>query len=573
MLRLKKSILLSGALLLSTMGAFAKKTILDVNVGFPQGVDPVPLTADCICVQTPGTIFYGADVEVTIAVNPKNPCQIVAAWQNDRIDNGGALEIGVAHSEDGGQTWVQTVVPFQICIGGINQRVSDPWLSYSADGKVVYLNVLPFNANLVANTPNQSGIATAVSHDNGATWDAPVYVTTSFNYNNEPTGQFAFPDKNSITADPNDPCTAYCVWEEFNPLVFPDGSLNDNGPTMFSFTSNKGKTWNQPKQIYQPFTDLVATGLGNGIFNDCQTISNIIVVAPKCKGGVLYNFMTRLYATPNATDLDYVNDAFPYQFTLSDLAVIRSFDKGLNWETTATIVGQQQINATIFTGGLNVVAGQIVSGNGTLLRTPNFGCDAAINPKNGNLYAVWQTNVFNPVTLLPTVALSRSRDGGNTWSAPVQVSQTPPNVPNPQAFTPAVAVTEDGFVGIVYTDFRFDTSSDSPATPTDCWLAIFKETANPNGGSTGVGLDFVREQRLSQQSYIAQNGPATTQGVMTNGDYSFVTAAKNTFYAIYTKTFNGPFQPAAPFPGCTQGPVIVDNNYRQAPFVSVVPAQ
>src|ERR1700682_1316303 len=63
---------------------------------------------------TPTTIFHGSAVEPTIAVNPKNKDQIVAAWQQDRISNGAALEAGIAYSKDGGKTWHKSRVPLQI---------------------------------------------------------------------------------------------------------------------------------------------------------------------------------------------------------------------------------------------------------------------------------------------------------------------------------------------------------------------------------------------------------------------------------------------------------------------------
>ena len=87
-----------------------------------------------------------------------------------------------------------------------------------------------------------------------------------------------------------------------------------------------------------------------------------------------------------------------------------------------------------------------------------------------------------------------------------------------------------------------------------------------------IGLDFVKEIRLSEKSYIAQNGPTTTQGVMTDGDYQFLTAHGNDFYAIYTKSFDGPFNPATVFftDPVHNATVLLDDNYRTAPFVSII---
>lgn len=558
--------------------------VLDVDVGYPFPEDPVPLDPGCILPQMiPGsstTIFYGADVEPTIAVNPKKPNFIVAAWQNDRIDNGGALELPVAHSCDGGRTWSRSVVPFQACIGGITHRISDPWLSYSIDGETVYFSALIFNTVFDPNTPTQEGVAVAVSKDNGVTWKTHILITSpaTFVENLE----FPIDDKPSVTADPNHNNVAYVVWDRF-----PFGIASLHSVSTFAKTSNGGKKWSTAYTIYDPFPDLNAHNLSNGNINDNNTISNTIVVQPLRKPkfnprtrGDLLDFMVRVYAIPGATDAEYSSDfVFPFMFTTADIVFVRSQDLGLTWDTFATVVAPFDVNAVVFTGGYTYGPGGIVTGGvGTQLRT-NIGplgqvMAPAVNPCNGNLYVVFQTGQFR-ADKLPQIGLVSSRDGGRTWSPPIQVNLTPPFAANPQAFTPSVAVTEDGFVGIVYYDFRNDPKTNPDATLTDAWIDIYREVHDPNGGSTGVGLDFVREVRLSKQSFIQQSGPVTGQGVMTSGDYTSVVAQCNKFYAIYIKSFPGPFTPPFPFfsdPG-TGTSIFIDLNKRTDPFVSIVNAR
>lgn len=106
----------------------------------------------------------------------------------------------------------------------------------------------------------------------------------------------------------------------------------------------------------------------------------------------------------------------------------------------------------------------------------------------------------------------------------------------------------------------------------DAWLAIYQEVKDPRGGSTGIGLDFVEEIRLSEESYIAQNGPFTTQRYMTDSDYAFLTTQSDNFYAIYTKSFNGPFKsPTVIFSDpAHNATVLLDDNLRTAPYISIV---
>src|SRR4051794_22487993 len=52
-----------------------------------------------------GTLFENSEVEPYVAVNPANPDNLIAAWQQDRYSDGGAQGLVTASSFDGGQTW------------------------------------------------------------------------------------------------------------------------------------------------------------------------------------------------------------------------------------------------------------------------------------------------------------------------------------------------------------------------------------------------------------------------------------------------------------------------------------
>lgn len=553
-------------------GSAVASSVLDVNVGYSAGNGPTPISDICLDPQVvfgtkkapvTTTIFYGAAVEPTLAVNPSNPNKIVACWQQDRISNGGSLEAGIAYSSNGGVTWNRTTVPTQVCTGGVTQRVSDVWLSYSSDGATLYLCILPFNATVDPSVGNQQGVAVSISKDDGATWSAPQFIASSVEAIDEPSLQFPIDDKNSVTGDPNHSTYAYAVWDRF------EQATSYHSTTRISVTKNSGATWSRQHLLYDPFPDLTSQQLSNGNINNCQTIDNVILVLPQSKGGTLFNFMVRQYAAPSASNNQFINDAFPFKYTLYDIAFVRSSDFGQTWETTATQVTPFK-SSQVYTNGYKYKGnGSIKEGNGQLLRTGDIIPSFAVNPINGNLYVAFQTGQFRSDEL-PQIGLMTSRDGGRTWSNAVRINVTPQSAFNPQAFTPFVAVTADGHVGIMYSDFRNNSSLNTTATNTDTWLAIYKEVANPNGGSTGIGLDLQSETRLSQSSYIAENGPTTTQGIMTNGDYGFLVAQNNQFYAIYTKSFNGPFTPSEKIFKENYGIVKLDNNLRQAPFFSIV---
>lgn len=558
---------ITGALLLSFSMESESKSfdVHDKNIGFRKSPDPIN---DCVLMPqavtgTTTTVFRGAAVEPSIAVNPKSHKHVVAVWQQDRISTGGALELGIGYSNDGGKKWKRTTIPFQNCTGGFTQTVTDPWLSYSADGKKVYLIALPSNTTQDPNNMNQEGVVVSVSHNNGKSWSCPHFVAASLDFINEPTGQFPFDDKTSITADPNIDDNAYAVWERF-PMA-----TSLHADSLISRTTNGGKTWSDFATLYDPFPDVTAQNLSNNIFNDVQTLGNIIVGLPN---GDLLDFMVRIYAAPGATNDEYINDSFPFQFTLFDIAVVRSTDHGVTWDTAATQITTIDGNF-FFTNGYTYNGMMITGGVGELIRGAEQLFDVAVNPHNGNLYVVWQSGQFR-ADQLPQIALSSSRNGGITWSTPIQVNQTPQDAANPQAFTPAVAITKDGKVGIMYSDFRKNKTLDTTMTKTDVWFDIYKETSRANGGSTGMGLNFIKELRVSKHSYIMENGPDTPQGVMTNGDYDQIVAQGDDFYAIYIQSHHGPFTPAQTISDniATETILLLDNNYRTSPFFSKIDA-
>ena len=523
--------------------------------------------------NTTTTIYHGSSVEPALAVNPINANNIVAAWMQDRCSNGAALEIGFAYSADGGQLWRNTVIPFQICMGGISQRVGDPWLSYSADGSKLYFMACVVNATPIAGTTTQSGIVVTTSLNNGATWNAPYYLNKSSWYFREPTGLFPNLDKNAITADPNNTLNTIGVYAEFNP------SSGYHSTAQSNITRNGGNTWTASTLVYDPFPDLNNTGLSNGIENDSSVNNNQVVILPKtnpsyplsCTGDWL-NFACRIYAKPGATDQQFMDDGFPRQYTSVDYVAVRSQDQGRTWNPTATIVVPAFNPYEVYTGGYTYDgAGNITGGVGGLMRNDQTIPSYNANPQNGFLYVTYQSGAFQ-ASKLQQIGLTTSRDGGKTWSTPVQVSRTPAASPNPQAFQTCVAVTKSGRVGVLYFDFRNDNKLDPNQTLMDAWLAIYQEVADPHGGSTHAGLDFVKEIRLSQTSYVAQNGPNTTAGYMTDSDYQFLVAQGENFYALYTKAADGPFTPAVPFyvDPARKAILMMDNNYRTKPYFSLV---
>jgi hypothetical protein len=380
------------------------------------------LAAGCNGAPQTGTVYVNSEVEPWIAINPVHRNHRVAVWQQDRWSNGGAQANLTAISGDGGRTWARpTPPPFSRCVGGNAdnggdfERAADPWVDFAPNGDAHQIAVT-FN-----NTDFQDGILVSSSRDGGRTWGPVVTL------DRDATPQIVL-DKQSLTADPTDSRYAYAVWTAVTFPNFPDLTTY-LGPTRFARTVDGGATWQPVQVIFDP------GGLNN------QTLGNQIAVLPD---GTLVNAFTWI-----------IHDEL-------HVGVQRSADKGRTW-SEPVLVDRMRSLATVDPR------------DGALVRDGNLLLDVAVDPRAGSddVYLVWQDARFTG-DRRNQIALSRSSDGGRTWSRPTRVSQ---NLAT-QAFTPSVAVDADGNVGVTYYDFSFDTAA-SAALATDHWF-----TRSQDGGRT-----------------------------------------------------------------------------------------
>ena len=117
-------------------------------------------------------------VEPSIAVDPSNPLNAVAAYHSGRDPNGASADIGYATTVDGGQTWVHGNLP------GVTTHVdpsapfdhaSDPVVAFGPN-HVVYVSSLVTVEDGQGNV-SAGGLAVSESKNGGVTWEAkPVFM-------------------------------------------------------------------------------------------------------------------------------------------------------------------------------------------------------------------------------------------------------------------------------------------------------------------------------------------------------------------------------------------------------------
>jgi hypothetical protein len=322
-----------------------------------SGASPFPAA----CGGTGGTVYVNAEVEPSLAVNPANPANLLAMWQQDRWSNGSARGLVSAVSLDGGATWSARPMAFSRCGGGTPanggdfERATDPWVAFGPDGSAWAMSL-----STTGSSPNAMLVARSL--DGGRTWgNATALIADAAPF---------FNDKNALTADPFDARYAYAVWDRL--------TGQGTGPAMFARTVDAGASWEPARVLYDPGAA-------------AQTIGNLVVVLTD---GTLVNLATRLGTRADAPR----NGA---------IVALRSGDRGATWGPPVTVASQLSV------GARDPETGAVIRDGGILLA-------AAAGPGR-SVHVVWQDARFSGGAR-DGIAYSRSADGGLTWSAPVRVN-------------------------------------------------------------------------------------------------------------------------------------------------------
>ena len=375
-----------------------------------------------------------------------------------------ASAIGASFSSDGGSSFTQ--IPFlhvgpsvdsnqpagktatiASALGNPVAACSSPTRFYVADspffvGDITFVEPFIFNENLF------SGVGINTSNDGGKSWGntAPTVLKDSDH----------LIDSGWLTVDPSDPNRLYVSYIDFDSeadLPFLKHPSPRCAPVSFRIaaevvtSSDGGHTWSSPHIIRED-----CLPIQNGLPQGFQVGSSRLTVGADGKLSAAFLLFHPLVATDGVTVVDYKLEIHARQ----------SSDHGASFGPEVKVSDLVQI------GDGSHAFRPAVQGFFSVPTIPVIASDPARRlGEKQNLYIAWADGrdnqkpdgaAFFGTYNFGDIMLSRSTDGGMTWSPPRAISPTPRNFKGAgrDQFIPSIAVDHDGTIAVCYYDRRND---------------------------------------------------------------------------------------------------------------------
>lgn len=311
----------------------------------------------------------------------------------------------------------------------------------------------------LSNPPSGSWIDRIVcqkSTDNGATWSAGTY--TGLNGIKEQ-------DKEWIIVDPITN-NIYVTWTQFDKYL--STKPGDSTVVLFSKSTDTGATWSAPKRI--------STIAGDCLDGDDAAQGAVPAVGPNGE----------IYVSWAGTN---------------GLVFNKSVDEGETWLPQETPIDPMPTGWDYDIPGISRANG-----------LPITLCDLSNGPNRGTIYVNWSDQRNGPTNT--DIFLSKSTDGGKTWSSPIVVNDD--NSDRHQFFTWMTIDQTTGYLYCVFYDRRHSTTN-----ATDVYLAVSK-----NGGET------FRNVKISESPFVPNSN-------IFFGDYTNISVHNGIIRPIWTRLHNG----------------------------------
>lgn len=312
-------------------------------------------------------------------------------------------------SNDGGNTWtVSTITCPAYSVYG------DPILLWDTANACYYIHLSNPNPTV---TP-------------GGSWVDRIVIQKSTNFGQSYTSCTAtgkngtkVQDKASAVINPTNNAI-HVTWTQFD--VYGSSASSDSSIILYSRSTDGGNTWSSPSRI--------SHYAGDCIDSDVTVEGAVPAIGP----------------------LGEVYCAWASQ---TGLMFQKSTNGGLTW-----LPVEKFINT--FPGGWDYNVPGLMRCNGL----PFTVCDLSNGPNKGTIYINWSDQRNG--TTDTDIWLTKSSDGGTTWSTPKRVNDDPPGKQN---FMSAMSIDQvTGYLYVVFYDRRNYASGNN----TDVYLAVSKDGGN-----------------------------------------------------------------------------------------------
>lgn len=318
---------------------------------------------------------------------------------------GGLSFSGVARSTDGGRTFTDQ--------GALNPG---PLLAnfVSGDPVVVCKDESTFYYSNIFLPGFDSGMSVSTSTDGGQTFGdpQPAIVKNGFDH---------FLDKEWLGIDHANPSRLYLTYTDFD-VSFGSAACGQDFRTAIEMVSSAdgGVTWGAPVVVEE------VCG-----FDPAVQGSQVVVGA---NGDVLVAW-------------EHFDD-----FVTRDIRFRKSTDNGATFGATRVVA------PVTCAGDCSSLRGGFRTG----FEFPSLAVDNSNKPSAGTLYLAWNDGRLAVPEALsasgfynhPDIVLSRSTDGGSTWSAPTPINRRPGTAHD--QFQPGIAVDRRGDIGACFYDRQID---------------------------------------------------------------------------------------------------------------------